>query len=251
MPASTSLQLTDPIVIAPGVGQHDGMLAVGTASVQGPELLPASLLSAVGGSPQGGPVQLGGHQFLRYLNLVPKGASTPQTVYALPTAAGTVIAACVAPALGATTFAVTCERAVSSVQVKGGSVLPLVADPAYGAGLSTIVSTLNSARTSAAGRLAKAGDPGAQARAAQDLAQAYQRAATDAQKLTPGPAAAPANAAIVAALKRLSGAYSSLAGAAKGNNGRAYDSARTAVKQASDALTSAFAQLQHAGYAVG
>ena len=91
----------------------------------------------------------------------------------------------------------------------------------------------------------------AQAAAANQLALAHNVAATAVAKLTPGPIGADANAAIAAALRKLAAAYTALASAAKHNNTRGYDAARTAIGQGESALSAAFAQLRQDGYTIG
>ena len=47
-------------------------------------------------------VKLGAMVYRRYLNLLPRDAVAPETVYALPTTTGAVVASCVAPTTNAT-----------------------------------------------------------------------------------------------------------------------------------------------------
>src|SRR6185437_3800146 len=94
--------------------------------------------------PEGAAVKLGSLTFMRYLYLVPRGAATPESVYALPTARGTATAVCVAPRSGVTRFASTCERAIATLTTSA-TVLPLGANPAYARDVSAIVARLNSA----------------------------------------------------------------------------------------------------------
>jgi hypothetical protein len=157
----------------------------------------------------------------------------------------------VASSSNAAAFAATCEHAVSSLQLKSGSVLPLTANPTYAAALGSIIGKLNAARAADDPQLAGAKDQPGQAKAADRLAQAHAQAATDVSKLTPGPIGADGNATIAAALRRLSGAYTALAKAARHNDKRGYDGARSTIAQATKDLSSGFAQLRQDGYSVG
>jgi serine/threonine protein kinase len=228
-----------------------GALFVGMAAATDTTLLPSALAATLTSSPQGSPVKLGSWTFRRYLNLLPRGAAEPETVYALPTTAGTVVASCVAPTVDATLFASTCERAVSSLRLQAADPLALTANPVFARALGRVITTLGAARTADGRRLETARRPADQAAAARQLALAHDTAASAASRLAPGPIGADANAAIVAALRRLGSAYGSLAGAAQRENKHEYSAAGLAITQADAALQAAFAKLRQDGYSIG
>ena len=228
-----------------------GALFVGMAAATDATLLPNGLAATLTSPPQGSAVKLGSWTFRRYLNLLPRGAAEPETVYALPTTAGTVVASCVAPNADATLFASTCERAVSSLRLQAADALTLTANPAFARALGRVITTLGAARTADGRRLETARRPTDQAAAARRLALAHDTAASAASRLAPGPIGADANAAIVAALRRLGSAYASLAGAAQGENKHQYSAAGLAITQADAALQAAFAKLRQDGYSIG
>jgi hypothetical protein len=196
-------------------------------------------------------VNLAGRSYYRYVDLVPARTGTVENVYALPTTARTVLAACVAPAADAGAFSVACEHALSSLRLTSGQVLPVGPNPAYAARLSVIVSKLNGLRSSAERRLATASTPAGQAKAAQELAQVLATAATQTKKLEPGPIGSSENASIARALQHLGAAYAALANAANHNDRRGYGSARRAEILAATELKSRFEQLSQAGYTIG
>jgi serine/threonine protein kinase len=249
-PAAASLKLSGPVSLVPteGVG---GALVLGTTAAVDATLLPKGFGATLLVPPQGTPVKLGSQIFRRYLNLLPRGATAPETVYALPTTGGTVIASCVAPTTNATAFASTCERAVSSLRVKSATVLPLTGNPAFATALGRVVRTLNATRATDERRLEAAKRSADQAAAAAALARAYHSAATAAGRLTPGPVGSDANAAIVLALGKLGSAYGSLARAADRNDKPQYAAASTSISQANAALGAGFARLRQDGYAIG
>lgn len=249
-PETASLELADAVTISPGEPARDGALVVGTSKAQNVTLLSPTFSSSLRSSPEGEAVKLGSQTFIRYLDLVPSGASTPMSVYVLPTTLGIATAVCVAPTTGATAFAVSCERAVGSMTTSG-SVLPFGANPAYASALSAIVAKLNSVRTQAGLRLATAKSPKAQAAAALELSDAHATAAAAAEKLTPGPATAAAAANVVIALKQLASGYEALSRATSAGNGGDYSAAASAIKHADAALSAAFARLRQAGYTIG
>jgi hypothetical protein len=248
-PAPASLRLSAPVALVPRQG--GGALFVGTTTATDPTLLPKGLGATLAAPPQGAAVKLGSFVFRRYLNLLPQGAAAPETVYALPTTAGTVIASCIAPSVDATLFASTCERAVGSLRLRSAAALTLTANPAFAKALGGVVATLDAARGAAGHRLAGARRPADQAAAARRLAQAHDDAAKAAARLSPGPVGADANAAIVAALHRLGAAYAALAQAAAHHDARMYGAASKAINQADAALGAAFARLAQDGYAIG
>jgi hypothetical protein len=246
--APASLRLSAPVALVPRQG--GGALFVGTTTATDPTLLPQGLGATLAAPPQGAAVKLGSLVFRRYLNLLPQGAAAPETVYALPTTAGTVIASCIAPAVDATLFASTCERAVGSLRLRSAAALTLTANPAFAKALGGVIATLDAARSADGRRLASARRPADQAAAARRLAQAHEDAAKAAARLSPGPVGADATAAIVTALRRLGSAYASLAQAAARHDGRGYAAASTATSRADAALGAAFARLSQDGYSI-
>ncbi|HTP19643.1 MAG TPA: hypothetical protein VMJ65_08560, partial [Solirubrobacteraceae bacterium] len=249
-PVAASLKLSSPVVLAPR-GGGGGALIVGTTAAVDSTLLPKGFGATLLTGPQGADVRLGAQTFRRYLNLLPRGAATTETVYALPTNAGTVIASCVAPSADAPRFASACEHAVASLRLRSAAALSLTANPAFARSLGTIIGALNSARTTDARSLDTAKRPAAQAAAARRLSSAHAAAAAAAARLTPGPIGADGNLAIVAALHKLSAGYASLARAAQANDKRRYTAATTVITQADAALDAGFARLRQDGYSIG
>jgi hypothetical protein len=243
-----SLRLSSPVALVPRQG--GGALFVGTTTTTDPTLLPKGLGATLADPPQGAAVKLGSLVFRRYLNLLPQGAAAPETVYALPTTAGTVIASCIAPTVNAPLFASTCERAVGSLRLESATALALTADPAFARALGAVIATLDAARGTDGRRLAAARRPADQAAAARLLAQAHDAAAKAAARLSPGPVEADANAAIVAALHGLGAAYASLVQAAAHHDGRKYAEATKAIEEADAALAAAFGRLGQDGYSI-
>jgi hypothetical protein len=98
--------------------------------------------------------------------------------------------------------------------------------------------------------LTAAGTPSGQAGAAQDLAQAYQQAATKLSRATASPLVREANDAVVAALGELAQGYSRAAGAARSGKGAAYRRAIQEVGRGSTTLSAATGALAGLGYKV-
>ncbi len=247
-PAAASLKLAGVLTLVPNDG--GGALILGTTRATDATLLPPGFAATLIAPPQGTPVNLGASTYRRYLNLVPRTAAVPETVYALPTTAGTFVASCVAPSSNATLFAATCEHVIGSLRLKSATALPLTANSTFARSLGGVIGRLNAARTADGQRLETAKRPGDQAAAARRLALAHAAAAAAAGRLAPGPIGAGANVAIVAALHELASAYSELAEAAGHSDRRRYTDAVKAIAQADAALGAAFARLRQDGYSI-
>jgi serine/threonine protein kinase len=246
--AVAHLPLTNQLTVS-AAAPAGGTLVMGTASSSGAGLLPASFVSALSSPPSPQIVTLGKAQFYRYLDVTPAGASGPETVYALPTSVGSVVAVCQANS-GSATFPSACERVVATLQV-AGTVFALGPNPTYASGLSAAMAKLTTARNGAQAQLSGAKSPARQASATNSAATAYSQAAAAVQKLTPGPQAQSANSAIAAALQKLTAAYTALGRAASRHDGGAYASARSQINAATGQLSAAFSQLTKLGYTIG
>lgn len=246
-PVIPTLGLTDELALAPAasVGPR---LVLGRSATAGPTLLPPALLAALPQAPRPQVVTLGNASFYRYLNLSPRGVRTSESVYALPTTAGTIIAACIAdkPSSG---FTARCERLLATVRLSSAKVLALSPSPSYGQALQAALSRLDSVRSSAGTRMSGAPAASVQAAAATELADAYHQAAAALSSLSPGPATA-ANSAVVDALQRSGDAYRALAHATARSQKRAYALARSSVLSDASALQSALISLGGFGYQV-
>jgi serine/threonine protein kinase len=136
------------------------------------------------------------------------------------------------------------ENLKGSVQQHGPS-------RAYAAVLSATMSKLNSVRAVAGEQLAHARTASAQAAAAQTLAHAHEQAAAAIRSAAPGSPAQSVNVVIATALADVGSGYSTMASAARREDRRGFDSARTAVTRATASLAGAFAQLHELGYRLG
>ena len=244
-PATPGLSLANELIVAP-TRPPGGALVIGTGATSDASLLPASFLSVLQTTPSRQVVTLGGRQFYRYLGLSARG--TTESVYALPTTAGTVIGACLLQGAGNPAFPTGCERVLGSLRLHGATALGLGPSSSLATELSGVVTRLNTSVTSGQARLRKAGKAASQASAAGELAAAYDRAAAALRKLSPGPAEAAAVSALAGALAKTGHDYSSLSGAASHNDGAAYNAARRVLDADDSAVSAAFAQLAKLGY---
>jgi ATPase family associated with various cellular activities (AAA) len=245
-PARPALGLHDEIAAGPAA-PAGGVLVVGIESATTIEL-PAALLGALARPPTAEVVTLGGARFYRYLDLAPSGVGGTESVYLVPTTAGTVLAQCFGRD-SAPGFASTCERVLGTIALSSGHVLAIGPSAAYATALDAALTKLDGAVTGTTSRLSAATTATDQAGAATALAAAYRAAASAVGALDAGAAAA-ANRAVAAALSATGAAYAGLAHAAAVHNTRSYDVARTSVANASAQLRAAIAALATFGYAV-
>lgn len=246
-PDTPQLGLTDELAVAAG-GDARRLVVVGRATTPDPSLLPQSVLATLPDAPTPQVVELGGATFYRYLNLSPRGEGLSESVYAVPTTAGTVLALCLTPEPDAS-FTSTCERLVRSLKLSSRTAWPGLL-PRYAAALAAAIGRLNAIRSSAGSQLSSAPDARVQASAAAELAAAHIQAASALLAVNAGPAN-DANSAVAAALRMTGDAYEALARAAARTDIRGYISAGASLARATDALNSAFAQLRQLGYRVG
>ena len=123
------------------------------------------------------------------------------------------------------------------------------ADPAYAAGLNAAIGRVNAASETKLRAVAGADTPSAQAGPLGDLASVYRRAAGSLAKQGSPELKAP-NAAIVAALVGLEGAYRKMASAASSADEGGYNSGKAAARQGERKLKRAISRLNAFGYQV-
>ncbi len=251
-PGQPDVPLQDPVALA-GAQPAGAELVVGTNRRPGPSdlpagALPARLRAALPGSPRPQIVTLGDAAFYRYLKLTPTGENVTESIYLLPTTAGTITAVCSAAQYSAT-FTSGCERALGTLKVTAGKVMSLTVDAAYAFQLNRILGQLNAARA-AAGPGLRAGDVTLRAAAARRLAAADDRAASDAHHITTT-AVSLANQPLEGALRFNADAYRQLAAAAVHQDSGAYRRAEAAIARSQRALDSVYAQLRSFGYRIG
>jgi hypothetical protein len=246
-PVVAQLGLDDGIALSPARSRRE-MLVIGRTVTPDPQLLPRTLLASLASVPTPQTVSLGHGTFYRYLNLSPRGAHSPESVYAMSTTIGTVLGVCIAPR-ARISFINSCERSLATLALGSGETLPPGPIPGYASALSLAIKQLNNVRTAAGSRLLTAPAAKAQAQAANALAAAYAQAAGTLSHLNAGPAGA-ANSAVVAALGLNATAYRALARAASLQQSASYSDARASLRDGVSALTAAYSGLAAFGYSV-
>lgn len=245
---SPTLGLTNELTLAPA-GDRRVQLTIGTVAPGDPDLLPASLVSAVRSIPAAQITSIGALSFYRYPNLVRLPNGTTESVYATPTTFGTLVGVCTAPPSNLQA-ADQCERILGSLRLVRGRILGTAAGVGYARALDAVLSKLDAVRGRAGAQLSSARTAAAQAQAASQLAAADASAGLAVSKLSAGPAAA-ANSQLAGALQASAGAYGSLANAAKRNDAAGYASARASIASADAGITTALTRLSALGYRLG
>jgi hypothetical protein len=249
-PAIPGLSLSDPVSLSRG---SVGNLTAGTAAdAGGPTLLPASFRRRLQGPlPTAGPVTLGGLQAFRYSGLQVRGTPGPLTVYAVPTTAGVATIACsAASGASAARWQPECDQVAATLHLVGTTAYPLGVSAPYARALSATFDRLRSATSGPLAALHTAASPSGQATAADQLAAAYTHAAAELGGVAVSPVVRDAQRSMLAALTKIGGGYSRLAGAARAGSGDAYTRAGQDVSSGSSDLTRALQSLASLGYAV-
>lgn len=223
-------------------------LVIGTGHPPDPTLLPRRLISVLSPPPTPQVVRLGSLDYLRFLDLTPRGRGVTESIYVLATTHGTITGVCSASA-ASVRFTSGCERVLSSIQVMAGAPLSLGVDTGYALALNPILNALNAARRVDGPGLQSA-DVATRVRAATALSHAATAAASAADAIsTTGTSAA--NPALVSAFTLNAGAYRDLARAASRQDHAAYGRALVSITGAGRGLTAAYALLRRFGYTVG
>ncbi|MGA9857150.1 MAG: hypothetical protein WBQ18_04755 [Solirubrobacteraceae bacterium] len=239
--------LSDEVELRSAEGAS-GTLTIGTAHPPDPSLLPERLRAVLSPEPQPQVVRLGALNYLRFLNLAPRGRPVSESVYVLPTTLGTITGVCVS-ASPSVPFTSGCERVLGSIQVTTGAPLSLGVDTGYALALNQILNQLNAERR-ADGPGLQAGDIPTRIRAATALARAHSQAASAVGQISTAGTSV-ANPAVVSALQLDAAAYHDLARAAAHQDALAYGRAQSTLVIAGRTLNSAFAQLRRVGYRIG
>ncbi len=231
VPRVPGLEVAQARAFAPADGGAGRMVTALLPDATGdglPRETAAALRTPLGGEAQR--TTIGGLRGAGYQALALRGVSGIVDVYAVPTAAGVLAVACVAP-LDDPLPVGTCPGDIVTVAARKPppDAVPLAR---LRAKLPGIVTSLNRVRRAARRDLRDGATSKAQARAAARLEAAYRDAARSVAPLAPtdGPAAA-----LPAAFTRAAGAYSALEAAATRHSKRAWRRARVQVNAAEKA----------------
>ncbi|HLJ03930.1 MAG TPA: AAA family ATPase [Solirubrobacteraceae bacterium] len=246
------LSYSQAVTVA-SVGTPRGQLTVGTTASRGTGTpLPTRFLAAeLTGTPAPQGVTLGANRFYRVLDpLLPLGAKS-ESVYALASGTGAVVALC---QTRTQSFVALCERMLATLSAPAPRIAPSkpsAAQVAYARSLNAVISKLNAGRVHGADQLAAAHVALEQATADRALALVHSEAANAVAALTPPPSAAAANAALVTALRHVSAVYTELGDAAAVVAPVTYNADRKLLAPADSALAAALGKLKALGYSVG
>jgi integrase len=140
--------------------------------------------------------------------------------------------------------------AATLILADGVEALPLGPSKAYARAVNRALGKLERKRSAATGRLREAKLPGRQADAASDVAAAYRRAESSLRKAEPTALEREAHPRLVAAIDRSGAAWAALASAARSENERRYDAARSQVRARDGELRNRVKALAQLGYDV-
>ncbi len=172
-------------------------------------------------------VRLGEFQVWRH-------AARGAAVYTTSTSKGTLVVTCRASASNGSAPLRECERAASTLGLRGARALPLAAALEDSERLRAAVAALGAERDRARTRLDRASTPRGQRLHAKDLARIHERAATALDGLAEADS-------IKTAARRAADAYSSLATSAKSGSARRWDRMSQRVRRSEAVLAKAIA----------
>jgi len=250
------LDFTPPLVLSPGGRDDAGIVAGVVKDATGSDLLPSALrrrLPASAAAPR--PVLLGTIQALRYRRISVDGFAGALTLFAVPTADGSVIVAC-HDARGSAALLALCERSAATLRLDGLPAmrldgqrsLPVGPSRSYGRRVASAIRDLERALTRDGRRLREARRARAQARSADAIASTFSRVAG---RLDPGTVSsrdAEGHAELVAAIRAGASAYGRLASAGRAGDRAGYRRAGAAVRAADARLRQALGALETLGY---
>jgi hypothetical protein len=245
--AVADLGLDDPVVLTPGRA-GGAMIMAGMSPATGATLLPGGVARRLSRTPAAAHVRLGRLSAYHYADLHLDGLTRTMTLFAVPTSAGALTMACLAPPRDAATARAVCERVAQSLQLKRGHALALGPSRSYQQHLNELVKTLDATRIARRAELASARSPAEQVRIAEALATAFARARVTGARERPSPREAAADRRILASIDAGASAYQQLAQAASIDSVARYDDARTGVRRGEQRLRAALGALTTLGY---
>jgi len=190
---------------------------------------------------------LGDTQAHRYSALSSRSGE-PVTVYAVPTNQGAVTLLCEATRPDFT--AARCEDVVPTLRILKAKPYTLGPNDDYAATLDSVMIKLNSARAKGRRRMEAAEAPPGQADAASVIARAHGTAAEKLAKLNITHEAAPANDALVVAIRRARDSYAALSAAATKEDVEGWEAARQRAQKSEEEVRKRLRDLESLGYAV-
>jgi tRNA A-37 threonylcarbamoyl transferase component Bud32 len=247
-PEVPGLVLERPAALAPTGQARRVMFVAGSARTGPPTFLPRRLLERLARPARRRLVRLDGGVAYRYVRPVPVGFGGALTVFVLPGAGSSAVAACTSPRV-AEPLLRECEGLARTLRVGRGVVYDPTPSRPFAAAYNAAVRVLRVARSSGLELLRKAASRRAQARAATEIAVAYRTTAASIRRTRPTPIARATTERFVTALDRAGVGYTRLAGSARRGDERAYAAARRLILDAEADLRAARSDLVGLGYA--
>jgi hypothetical protein len=252
-PRVPGLELEDAQAFAPAGGNTQVVFGKADETANNSTLLSGPMLEAVGeeGVNDREAVELGPDklQAFRYRDVKVPGSNQQLTLYAVPTSAGVVTLACVAPSSAAADFEASCDAIANTAQLNGGTGFPVGPNKEFAEAVNGALATLTKeVRADRSGLGEKT--PKRQANAASALQDDYEKAANALREQELSPADQLTNAQLVAALGATAKAWGRAASAANDNNKAGFRRAGAQVREGEKALADAVGRLERAGYDV-
>ena len=225
-----------------------GRLTFGMEKTTSPTLLPQSLLENRTTPPRPEVVKLAAGKFYRYSRLRQEDSANVETVYALRTTAGVLVAVCTLPSSARGRVGRDCERIVDSAQLIDAKVLPNAPDGTYSRLLHETMDQLDSSLAPLERKLTYAEHASTQAAASQKLSSAYGHAAQVLQRASPGASERDVHERLLAALTSASKGYKEMTKGAQGQNALRFTRGSQEVTSSTRSLAKSTADFAALGY---
>jgi len=249
VPTIPGLTVSSPLVLAPNGNSANAGLLSGQLPHGGTSPLPESFIAELEGVPHTEVVALVNVQAYRYSAVRVHGYEPTLELYVVPNSSEnpTVLACYASPGFGSVLH--ECEDMVAKLTLTGVSSFNVNPEPGYARRLGTLITTLDSERVLLRQEMSAAGvTPAAVGILARKLADKFNAVAESLTVLEPPIAAAPAQAALAAALVQARDHYQHLGTIASGQLQAHYDEARHGVSDAEKSVDSALESFALLGY---
>jgi hypothetical protein len=246
-PTLPGMAFEPALTLTPSKLSRWGLVAATVVDAIGPDLLPAAFTKRlVDAVPKGEPVGLDHVHALRYRRLR-VGSALAITLYAVPTASGSVVVACYGPTAKQAGTAHDCEGVVRTLRLSSRA-YDLGPDPAYGAKLRPVLGTLDVGRRSWRAKLSSARARTSQATFARALSGVYERAVRGIRGLTISARDREAHGQLARALADARDGYERMSAAASNGRSTRFSGATGDVRRAEAAARGVLASFRGLGY---
>ncbi len=225
-------------------------IAAGQQRLREPTLIPVAFRTRIRDIPLGPGelVRVAGLEAQAHRDVVTLRSRERVTIFAVPTSAGIVTLACIAPPR--TRVGPECDRAAATLEIRRGEPLALKPNERYGRSVDSVIGQLQPRRRSQRLKLAKARTRFDQEQATGALAAEFNAAARSVDRLRPPAVAIRANDQIAAAMRRAAAAYGGMRKSALAFDQEGWERGKERVRAAEARVQGSLDALRRLGYTI-